>query len=127
MAKWVAVGVEVCPICYVGHDETVLFDKRMEKSFDSPKVRTGWSLCPKHKAMEAEYIALVEVSNSNPKSPNDAVPTGVYAHIRREVAKQIFNVPLEQIPFAYVELGMLAVLSSKIESSNTQGDPDGCD
>lgn len=118
----VAIGVDICPICYVEHNETVLLDRRLKDSLP-PKVRTGWALCPKHEAMKAEYVALVEVSNTNPRTPDEAQPTGNYLHIRRHVAAEIFNVPLEGIPFAYMEVGVLDALSSKIDAPPTQGEP----
>lgn len=124
--SFVAVGVEICPICYAEHGETVLLNRRLQDTLPS-KVRTSWSLCPKHEAMKAEYVALVEVSNTNPRTPDDAVPTGNYLHVRRSVATQIFNVPLDDIPFAYMEVGVLDALSSKIDDQKTQGEPDGRD
>ncbi len=124
--SFVAVGVEICPICYAEHGETVLLNRRLQNTLPS-KVRTGWSLCPKHEAMKAEYVALVEVSNTNPRTPDDAVPTGNYLHVRRSVATQIFNVPLDDIPFAYMEVGVLDALSSKIDDQKTQGEPNGRD
>lgn len=124
--SFVAVGVEICPICYAEHGETVLLNRRLQDTLPS-KVRTGWSLCPKHEAMKAEYVALVETLNENPQTPNDARPTGNYLHVRRSVAAQIFNVPLDDIPFAYMEVGVLEHLSSKIDDQKTQGEPDGRD
>ncbi len=125
--SFVAIGVDICPICYAEHNETVLLDRRLKDSLPS-KVRTSWSLCPKHEAMKAEYVALIEVSNTNPRTPDDAKPTGNYLHVRRSVAAQIFNVPLpDDIPFAYMGVGVLDALSSKIDDQKTQGEPDGRD
>lgn len=119
--SYVGLGVNVCPICYEQHNETVLLDRRLQNSLPH-KMRTGWALCPKHEAMKEEYVALVEVSNPNPRSPDDAVPTGNYAHVRRTVAAQLFNVPVGAFPFVYVEVGVLdklQALSSKIDDQKT--------
>lgn len=109
----VGMGYQLCPICYEKHDKVVLLDRRLKDPLE-PESFTGFSLCPKHAAMQEEYVALVECSNSNVSGnlkPQDAKPTGAYAHIRRTVTDQVFNVPIPaDIPFVYCEAGVIGKL-----------------
>lgn len=116
MKSYVGMGTRVCPICYEPHTEEVLIHKQMKEVFESgQKVRTAWELCPKHKEMQAEYIALVEVKDEA-HSPDDAQPTGNYLHIHREAAKHIFNIPLpDTLPFAYMEPGVIDKLKERMK------------
>lgn len=110
----VGMGVSVCPICYKEHDEVVLLDKQLRPSLTN-HMFMGWDICPEHKAMEKEFIALVECSNP-PESgrnlkPENAKPTGQIAHIKREVADSIFRTKFPaDLPFVYVEVGVIDAL-----------------
>lgn len=103
--SYVGMSAHYCPICYKAHDEQVLLNTRLKDSFeDGTKYNLGWKLCPTHKAMEVEYIALVVVvKNERPTGPEDAVPTGTYVHIRRSAWPNIFNTPAPKTPMAYCD------------------------
>jgi uncharacterized protein (UPF0212 family) len=102
----VGMGHEVCPVCGTNHNEVVLLDRRLRKTLTSD-ITTGMSLCPECKSKSAEYLALVGVSNTGVSSklnPQDAIRTGELVHIRRTVAKRIFNIPLDdKLPMAFVD------------------------
>lgn len=120
MKSHVSMGHEVCPICYEHHSEVILLDKRLRNTLERKTV-TGISLCPKHKAMQAEYVALVAVSNhgaSRSLKPTDATPTGVYAHVRRSVAAQMFNITIAgDMPMVYVDPEVIEMLKAQAEAA----------
>lgn len=113
----VGMGFQLCPICYEKHDEVVLLDRQLKDSLEHDNFM-GFSLCPKHEDMKTEYIALVECSNTHigdNLKPEDARPTGIYAHIRREAAKFIFNVDLPAtLDFVYCEVGVIGKIKERV-------------
>jgi hypothetical protein len=120
MKQHVGMGFSVCPVCGKEHDETVLIQRAMgapprleHKNF------TGFSLCPEHKKLFDEgYFALVVASYvkegvSFREQFNSAVRTGDVIHIRRSVAKDIFNVPIpDDQPMTWVDPEVAAKLKS---------------
>lgn len=117
----VGMGYYVCPICYEKHDEVVLLDTRLKQTLERDNFM-GFALCSKHDEMRKDYLALVVVANKqtgNSLKPEDANPTGEYAHIRREVVKQIFSMPVpdDQV-MAYVDQDVL----DKIKRMTGHGD-----
>ena len=118
----VGMGVSVCPICMREHDEVVLLDKRLQESLTKHEFM-GWALCPEHEAMKAEYIALIEVeekpTGSTPHQQlANAKRTGEIAHVKREVAKEMFraDVPAD-LELAFVGKGTIDVLRSMTQPS----------
>lgn len=118
MKDFVGMTFQVCPICGTEHSEAVAIHKRMAKVLE-PRNFEGFVLCDEHKKMQAEYIALVEASNTGVGSnlkPQNAVRTGNIVHIRRTMAAEIFNVPLPaDPPFVYVEVGVIDKLKGMME------------
>ena len=118
MKDFVGVTFQVCPICGVEHNEAVAIHKRMQKVLE-PRNFEGFALCDEHKAMQAEYIALVETSNAPEGAnlkPQDAVRTGVIAHVRRAAAAHIFDVSFPaNLPFVYVEVGVIGKIKEMTE------------
>lgn len=112
------VGMEqnVCPVCGREFDTgTILLDRRLRNSLERKTV-TGWGLCPEHaKLWEKGYIALVECDPEKSKfsggtiKPEDAYRTGRIAHVRKTVAKRIFNVEMTA-PVAFVESAVIDML-----------------
>lgn len=121
----VGMGFAVCPICGQKHDEVVLLDKRLKNSLDRENF-TGWLLCPTHKAMEAEFIALVEVEEE-PKGDEHtklatAKRTGNLAHVRRAVWNDIFNVSPPKF-MCFVPVGVIQKIQGMVpheEHDNSQ-------
>jgi hypothetical protein len=109
----VGMGYHLCPICYEKHDEVVLIDKHLRNTLERENF-AGFELCPKHKEMAGEYIALVEVSNKAPVTQmHEAKPTGKVAHIRRSAWSLVFNTPCHEGPLAYCEAGTIDLLAKR--------------
>ena len=123
MNNHVGMGFEQCPICLKHHTETVLLATKYTRGRNGTmeplrrvpaRACTGHSLCPEHEAMRTEYLALVEATGAPGETlkPEDATLTGNVCHIRRTVAKEIFNIPVSAHPFVYVEVGVIDRLQS---------------
>jgi hypothetical protein len=114
----VGMGYELCPICGKKHDETVLLDRRLRNSLEHENF-TGFSVCPECKAQSAEYLALVEAAApayGDRLKPENALPTGNVARVRRSKVPEIFNVKLpDTLDFVYVEPGAIDKLKAMTE------------
>lgn len=97
--NFVTMGFELCPICAQRHSDSVLIDKRLKNSLPQDGIFTGFSLCPEHKAMTAEYLGIVELKGT-PDGNNASLidtwsrRTGQFGMLRREVVNHVFNVDL---------------------------------
>lgn len=123
--SYVGMGHEVCRVCGAKHNEVVLLDKRLRNTL-TRDMTTGMSLCPDCESKTEEYIALVGVSNTvsgrDTLKQEEAVRTGEIAHIRREVADRIFNVPLSRdLPMVFVDNEVINHLK-KLEAQSIGGD-----
>lgn len=110
MKSHVAIGFDVCPVCFVEHNESVLLDRRLQNSFDNKKQFVGYSLCDEHKELlQQGFIALVVINANN-------TPTGEFAHIKKEAFFQVFNVPEEQHnkPVFHTDSETFELLKSKV-------------
>ena len=111
MKSHVAIGFDVCPVCFVEHDESVLLDKRLKQSFTNQKQFVGYSLCDEHKELyERGFVALVVIDNNQ-------TPTGDIAHIKKEAFFEFFNVPEEQHnkPVFHTDQETFDLLKSKVQ------------
>ncbi len=79
--SYVAMGYKTCPVCHIKHDEVVLLDRRMKNSLEN-NVFMGYELCPEHAKLSVDYLTVV--------GGQDGVFTGETAHIRWEMAFQLF-------------------------------------
>ena len=115
--SYVALGVTACPVCDAQQEKDILLDTRLKPTL--PKhVFTGFELCERCNDMERDgYLALVELlpESTEPYRPDTVKKTGRLAHIKREVANEVFSVPISEIPFIYVEQGVIAKLESMVE------------
>jgi len=108
----VGMGVSVCPVCGCEHDEVVLLDTRLKKTL-TRHMFNGWAMCAEHERLRAEgYVALVEVTNKGAPTLENAVRTGMIAHVRKAVWSNIFNVPAPEKGMAFVESGTIEKLQS---------------
>lgn len=127
MKSHVGMEQKVCPVCGQAFDTgTILLDKRLRNSLERKTV-TGWDLCPKHaKLWQEGYIALVACDpeksrfTGNIIKPEDAYRTGAIAHIRKAVAREIFNVEMTG-PVAFVEPAVIDMLE-KMQRGENCGD-----
>jgi hypothetical protein len=97
----VSMEQHVCLVCGHTYDTgSILLDKQLRERFERNTV-TGNGLCPEHQKLHDDgYLALVAIDESksqlsnNTTTPNTAYRTGDIAHVRRTVARDIFNVPV---------------------------------
>ena len=124
MKSHVGMEQKVCPVCGQAFDTgVILLDKRLRNSLERKTV-TGWDLCPEHaKLWQKGYIALVECDPEKSKftgsiiKPEDAYRTGRIAHIRKAVARELFNVEMTS-PVAFVEPAVIDMLSTMQEGAS---------
>lgn len=113
----VGMGHSLCPICCKEHDEVVLVDTRLRQTLTKDMI-TGWAMCPEHKRLKDEgYVALVEVSNTNAPTLENAVRTGNLAHVRAEAWPHLFNVPVPERGMCFVEPGAIQKLQKVTEDA----------
>lgn len=119
--EYVGMGVHVCPICLHEHDEVVLVDNHLRPTLKRWNF-VGWSLCDEHEEIwQKGYIALIECSNDKQPTLESAERTGMIAHVRKEAWPHIFNLPTPDIPFAFVQQGVIEQLqdmSMEIKNDN---------
>lgn len=109
----VGLGFSVCPVCGIKHDEVVLLNMHLRNSLRKDNFM-GWSMCVEHKKLELEYVALVEVSNTTQPTLENAIRTGVVAHVRREAWPIVFNSKVPNVPMVFVECGVVDKLNAMI-------------
>jgi hypothetical protein len=112
----VGMGVHVCPVCGLEHDEVVLLQTRLGLP---PKLTrnmfAGWQMCPEHQKFYDEgYIALVEVIGK-PDGLATADRTGRVAHVRASAWSNIFNSPVPEHGLGFAEVDLFTILEQKME------------
>ena len=112
----VGMGVHVCPVCGLEHDEAVLMQTRLGVP---PRLTDheflGWKMCPEHqKLYDDGYIALIEVTNV-PSGFKDALRTGQIAHVRASAWPKIFDCETPPVGVAFAEIGLFEKLKQKVE------------
>ena len=117
MKSYVTIEQNICPVCTKKHDTgAILMNKRLRNSFEQSTL-TGWGLCKECEKLHSDgYLALVaidETKSKRPYKPDTVYRTGEIAHIRYEMAEQIFNVEysLRKYPFIFVDSAVIAKLS----------------
>lgn len=106
----VGMGVSVCPVCGVEHDEVVLLDMRLQKTL-TRHMFNGWAMCAEHSRLKDEgYIALAEVKNQSRPTLKTADRTGLICHVREAAWAKIFDVPVPAQGLAFVEIGTIEKL-----------------
>lgn len=121
MKSHVGLETKLCPVCYKTHETgALLIDMKLTKRFERHAI-TGFDLCEEHAKMSEEYIALVETLppplGVHVLSPENATPTGAYAHIRRSAWSKVFNTRCPDLPMVYVDQGVLEHLQKMTEGS----------
>lgn len=120
MKSYTSVEHHICVICGTKFStNTVLIDKHMRNTLE-PNTITGFGLCPEHEKLHKDgFVALIvadeELSSNKPKNNmfyglHGVYRTGVVVHIRREVAKTIFNCQNPDAPFMYCEPEVISML-----------------
>ena len=120
---FVKIEKNICPVCGVEHDVGIMINKRLKAIKDEHTV-TGYSLCKQHKNLyENGYLALVgvdETKSTRKANGNlnfeDAYRTGSIAHIKYEVASEMFNVPIQRSQeFIFCDEQVIEMLKEKME------------
>jgi len=105
--SYVTLEQNVCGACGKTFDtNALLMDMRLRDTFEHHTV-TGFGTCPKcQKKLDDGFILLIEIDPSKSERmpngnirPQDAYRTGVVIQVKREVAKNIFNTPMQDISF----------------------------
>jgi len=118
----VGMGHHVCPICYEKHDEVVLLDRRLLPTLERDSF-LGVKLCEACKALEAEYVALVAISNdyTGKMTVEKARPTGTVVRVRRSVWQDIFDLPCPALAFVYCTQEMADKLAPAAAEAKSEG------
>lgn len=102
----VSLEQNVCAVCGKVFDtNAILLDERLRPRFSRHTV-TGFGLCEEHQKLhDGDYVALVAIDESKSSSHKieDVYRTGSVAHVRRQVAKQIFDVDIGTGPLVFCE------------------------
>lgn len=126
--SFVTLEQRVCMVCGKQYDTgSLLLDKRMRERFERYTV-TGMGLCPDDKAkFDDGYLALVEIDpektplHGDRIKPEDAYRTGTVVHIRRTVAKRLFNVPVpDDLPMMFTGPDVVALLQSMMPTEEEE-------
>ena len=116
----VGIGVHVCPVCLREHDEVVLIDKRLRPTLERQNF-IGWAMCTEHEELwQKGYIALIECTNDQQPTLENANRTGMVAHVRKEVWPYIFNTPAPDGPIAFVQQGVIEQLRAMVPQESEQ-------
>lgn len=118
--SYVTMEQNICPVCGITHETgNLLLDKRLRDNFERCTV-TGFTICADCQDRHDDgYLARIEIDDSKsnkPVNPESVWRTGKLAHLKYEVAKQIFDTDVSRYPFIYVEIGLIAQLLQQSES-----------
>lgn len=132
--SYVTLEQRQCVVCGTTYDTgSLLLDKRLRDCFDHYTV-TGTGLCPEHdKLFKDGYLALVgcdekktKVAGGKVMKPEDAYRTGTIVHIRKTVAREIFNIEIpDKLPMMFCDEEVVAKLQAmmpKDETTKGEGD-----
>jgi hypothetical protein len=118
----VSLEQRICQVCMESYDTgALLIDRRLRASLERTTT-TGFGLCPDHQLLyDQGFIALVVFDperSGNPTSgqlvkPSAAYRLGSFAHLKREVFAQVFNVPVDpKLPLVFVDQEVIARLEA---------------
>lgn len=96
--SYVSLEKKACPVCGRKHAVGFLLDRRLKNSLESETV-TGYDMCETcGEQINNGYLALICVKNDGEGQTlkmEEADRTGELAFIPREIATEIFNMPLK--------------------------------
>jgi len=120
--SYVTVEKNRCMVCGKDYDTgAILMDLRLRDKFDHSTL-TGNGLCPEHEKLHKDgYIALVECDpeKSTPTGhtikPENAYRTGVLIHMRRTVARELFNTDIpDSLPMMFIDPDAVAEIKARM-------------
>jgi hypothetical protein len=115
----VGLGHDLCPVCGIEHNETILLDRRFRKTLDHDNF-TGWSLCPEHAAQrDAGFVFLVELREQavGDLKSTWSFRTGLHIAIHASAARDVFGQEPALLSFCTPEVttALQAMQESTIE------------
>lgn len=120
--SYVTLEQKMCPIC--GHTKdtgSILLDTRLRPQFDM-KTTTGYGLCKDcQEKKDKGYLALVVCNpekttvRDDTVKMEDAYRTGEIVHIKREVAKQMFNKEITKRDFVFIDTDLKNKLQQMVK------------
>lgn len=116
MKSYVSLAQNQCLICLKNFDiNEILLDKRLRPTLEC-RTLTGHGKCPECNAqIKKGFIALIETAGANPGRKTvgaDVARSGNFCFLRREVFDQVFGGPCPNLPFIFIEPGVLEKLQS---------------
>ena len=125
--SYVSMERRICIVCGAKYDtNALLFDCRLRADLDRYTV-TGWGICAKdQKLYDDGFVALVEIDAAKSGDPPDGslvkpeqvYRTGMLAHLRRDLAAQVLNIPVQQLRLCmFVEQGVIQKLQAATQGS----------
>jgi hypothetical protein len=120
--NFAAMEIKICPICGVEHSNNsgVLISKNL-KPIKKENTITGYELCEEHKKLfTSGYLCLIGVDNNNSVDTRlkfeNANRTGEIIHIKKSVAKSIFNIEINsKVPFVFVQQEVIEMLKNEMK------------
>lgn len=103
----VSLEQKICVVTGQPYDtDSILLDRRLEESMEQHTV-TGWGISPEVQEMfDQGFIALIGIDPERSKTlpngnidVNHAYRTGNMAYLKREVAEELFNLPISEFQF----------------------------
>ena len=121
--SYVSMEQGVCPVCGRTEDTgAILMDMKLRDKFDRNTV-TGWKYCKEHQQQfEDGYFILVACDETKSTItngrilPENAWRTGEIVSIRRHIAEQFFDIPLEGINFVFCQQEVVGQIQEMMES-----------
>jgi len=107
------MGRHICEICGEKFESGEILIHKHLSDIPKEKTITGWGICPKdQELLDKGYLHLVEadpkkssfLDNGN-MSKEGAYRTGRIAHMKREVASDIFNMDIDpRLPMVFIDI-----------------------
>lgn len=125
----VSMEQKICPVCGVKFEtDALLLDTRIRTVKDRTGHRrrelmqsmdrytvTGWKLCDEHQAQSDDgFLHLVEIDpdKSSGKGVDEVHRTGNLAALKRDVARNLFDIDVGDHPMVFIEPGVIEILKS---------------
>ena len=126
----VSLEQKICPVSGKTFDSgAILFDTRIRggKLMESMErhTTTGIEISPEvQEQLDKGFVAMVGVDESKSQrmpngnlNPEGAYRTGKIAYVKKEAAKDIFNMDVDNIPFAYCDDEVIAHLEKMMQNA----------
>jgi len=118
----VGMADKICPVSGKQWTIGLLFDKGLKNTLERNTI-TGYDICPEvQEQLDKGFVALVAVDESKSSfmpngnlNPEGAYRTGKIVYVKKEKAKEIFNIEIVNFPFVYIDEEVVKLLESSID------------